>query len=144
MTDQKVPGQMGPHFMLTEKHCHEALKAILERDGAQNLVGELHRLMRARKVEDPASLFDLGTCGMVYGPANVVESLREAVQHGTADNHTYHFAMTAVFYAMELERLDPSYFRERKHGFAFAGFEENRTAVLEYVRSLLDRKSRVP
>jgi len=132
----KVPGQGGPYFSLTESECGPALKAILEREGAENLVQELHRWMRRRRVEDVASLFDSRTAGMTCGPASVVRGLKEAVESGTAENHTYHFAMTAIVYAMALEKLDPEFFREKRHMVDSAAYEKRRREIMEYVRRI--------
>jgi hypothetical protein len=133
----KVPGQMGPFFLITDTHCLEALKAILEKDGAQNLVGELHRLMKRRKITDVAAeLFDVRSCGMTYGPAGIVHGLKDAVECGQAENYTCHFAMTAIVYAMALEKLDPDFFREKKHVGAEGSeeYEARRQEIMAYVR----------
>lgn len=132
----KVPGQSGPYFRLTESECGTALKAILERDGAANLVEELHRWLRKRKVEDVGSLFDTRSAGLTYGPASVVRGLKEAVESGIAENHTYHCAMTAIVYAMALEKLDPEFFKQKKHVPDNAEYEKRRHDVMEYVRRL--------
>lgn len=132
-----VPGQMGPYFSLTERECAAALKAILEKEGASNLVQELHRLLRKSKVEDVASLFD--SRGSVFGPASVARGLKEAVESGIADNYTFHFAMTAIVYAMALEKLDPEFFKAYKHvpPQGVGGYEQRRQEVMEYVRRLV-------
>lgn len=134
----KVPGQMGPHFTITEKSAHEALLAIMEKEGARNLVGELHRLMNKREVTDVAELFDAKTAGLVLGPAAVVRDMQEAAKWGQADNHTYHFAMTAIVYAMALEKLDPEFFKERKHSMPGDrdAYLAKRQEIMAYVRSI--------
>lgn len=133
----KVPGQMGPYIALTERECAPALKAILEREGATNLVEELHRWLRRRKVEDVAALFDSRGAGMTYGPASVVRALKDAVESGVAENHTYHFAMTAIVYAMALEKLDPEFFKAKKHvPLDNVEYEKRRREVMEFVRRL--------
>lgn len=134
----KVPGQAGPYIRLTERECAAALKAIVEREGAANLVEELHRWLRKRKVEDTAALFDSLTAGMTYGPASVVRGLKEAVESGIADNYTFHFAMTAIVYAMALEKLDPEFFKEKRHVPPDnAAYEKRRQEIMEYVRRLV-------
>jgi hypothetical protein len=137
-----VPGQMGPHYTLSDKHCAEALKAILEKDGAANLVSELYHLMRKRKVDDIAEIFDAKNAGMVFGPASVVRSLKSAVEWGQAENYTMHFAITAIVYAMALEKLDPDFFEEKKHAPPQdpAGYEKMRQEIMEYVRVLNARE----
>jgi len=138
----KVPGQMGPHFSLTGEHCLEALKAILEKEGARNLVGELHRLMNSRDVDDVAELFDAKTAGLVFGPVSIVRGMKESARSGQAENHTYHFAITAIVYAMALEKLDPDFFREKKHAGPQdqEGYEAKRQEIMAYVRSLAEPK----
>lgn len=138
----KVPGQMGPHFTITEEHAFQALRAILEYPGARNLVSELHDLMCRREVTDVAELFDAKTAGLVLGPASIVRDMEQAAKCGTADNHTYHFAMTAIVYAMALEKLDPDFFPQRKHVMPQdrEGYEARRQAIMAYVRSLAEPK----
>ena len=138
----QVPGQMGPCFQITDKHGLEALKAILESQGASNLVGELHALMRRREVEDVAELFDAKTAGLVFGPAGVVSRMEHATKWGIVNNYTYHFAMTAIVYAMALQKLDPDFFREGKHSIPQdrEGSEAKRQEIMSYVRTLAEPK----
>jgi hypothetical protein len=130
-------------FMLTKAHCLEALQAILEKEGARNLVGELHRLMNKQEAPSVAALFDTKTAGMVFGPTSVVRGLVEAAECGTADNFTYHFAMTAIVYAMALEKLDPGFFKEGRHSLPkdHDGYEAARTAIKEYVLTISPQKT---
>ena len=137
-----VPGQMGPHFNLTKGTCFEALQAILEKDGAANLVSELYHLMRKQKVDDVAEIFDAKKAGMVFGPASIIRGLKSAVECGQAENYTMHFAMTAIVYAMALEKLDPDFFKEKKHVAPqdSIGYEKKRQEIMEYVRALNARE----
>jgi hypothetical protein len=116
-----------------------ALDSMLKERGCRNLIGELHRRSMARPGLDVAELFDIRTAGMALGPRGVIKSLIEASEYGTADNNTFHFAMTAVVYAMALEKLDPDFFPEKKFlpPQDRNGYEVRRQEIKEYVTSKL-------
>jgi len=116
-----------------------ALKDLLKTQGGQNLIRELHCLMNRRKVDDMAKLFDTRTAGMVFGPKSLMHSFKASVECGQAENCTYHFAMTAIVYAMALEELDPDFFKGMKHMSPqdHEGYEARRQKILAYVRSLV-------
>jgi hypothetical protein len=107
---KKVPGQMGPYFSLSNKNTtSDALDAILEKDGADNLVEELHRKLRKRDISNMENPIDVRTV-VLHGKQSILNGLREAIRTGIADNYTFHFAATALAYAMELEKLNSGFF----------------------------------
>ena len=107
---KQVPGQMGPYYSLNdEKTIGAALDAILEKDGAGMLIEELHRRLRKRNISDKENPIDVRTI-VIHGRKSILNSLRDAIRSGIADNYTFHFAATALAYAMELEKLDPKFF----------------------------------
>jgi hypothetical protein len=76
---------------------------------------------------------------VAFGPASVVRGLKAAVEAGIAENYTYHFAMTAIVYAMALEKLDPTFFKEQHVAPSdHAEYEKRRLEILEYVRRLAE------
>lgn len=118
-------GQMGPFYSL---YAPDDLNLILDKKGVReaverlvsgkietfeemdkllaiplvrNLIGELHRRMNRRTVEDPSTLFN-PQAFLVYGPKSIVTGLQEAAKVGMADNYTYHFAATALFLYRQL------------------------------------------
>ena len=134
----KVPGQMGPYFLLTDDADITAasLDAILESPGASNLIEELHRRMHRKKVSDPVSLF-VPVCSALFGPIGVIKGLAEAVKSGIADNYTYHFALTALVYALEISKRNPGFFEACRGTRAGPDGEE---ALKEYLRNIWENQ----
>jgi hypothetical protein len=130
---KQVPGQMGPCYSLSDdKTCGIALDAILEKDGAANLIGELHRRMRRHNISDTENPIDVRTT-VLMRRQGILDGLREAIKSGIADSYTFHFAATALAYSMELEKLNPGFFDSFKF---HNGYEDE---LKTYIDNLIEK-----
>jgi hypothetical protein len=114
----------------------DALDLNLKEPAVQNFVSALHSRMRQRKVEDAATLPDTRTC-LAFGPVSTLRALKGAVEAGTAENYTFHFAFTVLALYWELEKRNPEMLAEIR-----ATTQKSREwneGFLEYCKTLAEK-----